>query len=249
MPQQMPFCDRETIREAIEGKFIALVGSGPGLLMNAPGFVDSHEVVIRVNNYALTGHITGKRTDIFYSFFGSSVRKKTTDLIRDGVKLCMAKCPDAQFMQSDWHEKHNKPRGVDFRYIYEQRRDWWFCPTYVPTVDEFMANFAILGDHVPTTGFAALLDVLSYNPQQVYMTGFDFFQSKIHNVHERWTAQNPDDPIGHVPDSEREWLLTNKDHYPITMDEMLRAALHNGVRPHGNPSNPRRVVYRRIRAA
>lgn len=227
----MHFCNRERVHRAINDKFVCLVGSGPGLLLNTPGFVDSHDVVIRVNNYALTGAITGKRTDIHYSFYGSSIRKKAAELQRDGVILCIAKCPDAQFMESEWHAKHGKMRGVDFRYIYEARKDFWFCDTYVPTVDEFMRSFDLLGGHVPTTGFSAVLDILSYGPANVYMTGFDFFQSRIHNLHEKWSPQNPDDPIGHVPDAEREWFAQNVSNLPVTMDEMLQAALRKGVKP------------------
>lgn len=241
------FCSRDTVSKLIKGKHVALIGSGPGLLLNAPGFIDSHELVIRVNNYAITGLVTGKRTDVLYSFFGSSIRKRVPELLRDGVKLCMCKCPDAKFMESDWHDKHGKPRGVDFRYIYEERKDYWFTDTYVPTVPEFLAHFNLLGGHVPTTGFSALLDVLSYEPAQIFLSGYDFFQSKIHNLNEAWKPQNPDDPIGHVPDAEREWFVKNMDSLPVTMDEMMKAALKNEVRPQRSAN--RRRFRPRPRAA
>lgn len=240
----MTFCDKETVRRAIEGKFVALVGSGPGLLKNLPGFIDSHECIIRVNNYVLTGPVTGKRTDVHYSFYGRSIRKKVSELQRDGVKLCICKCPDAQFMESEWHRKKGKMAGVDYHYIYEQRKDWWFCPTYVPTVDEFVAHFNLLGGHVPTTGFSALLDILSHKPANIYLTGFDFFQSRIHNLCERWNPVNPDDPIGHVPDAERAWFAANVENLPVTMDEVMMAAVKGEVRP-GTAKRP----YRRRRVA
>lgn len=235
----MVFCDRERVREMIEGKFVALIGSGPGLLLNPPGFIDSHEIVIRVNNYALTGPVTGKRCDIHYSFYGTSIRKRVDELKRDGVKLCIAKCPNAKFMESDWHARNGKTRGVDFRYIYEERKDWWFCPTYVPTVDEFLEHFRLLNNHVPTTGFSALLDVLSFKPANCFLSGYDFFQSHIHNLSERWKPANPDDPIGHVPDAERAWFAANYPNLPVTMDETMAAALSRQVRP-----QPGRKVFR-----
>lgn len=240
------FCDRETARKAIEGKFVALVGSGPGLLNNLRDFVDSHDVVVRVNNYVLTGPVTGKRTDVHYSFYGSSIRKKAVELKRDGVKLCICKCPNAQVMDSDWHRINGKMRGVDFRYIYEDRKDYWFCDTYVPTVEEFMAHFNLLGGHVPTTGFAALLDVLSYKPASIYMTGYDFFQSRIHNLHEHWSPGNPGDPIGHAPDAERAWFAANAASLPVTMDETMTAALSGGVQPRIKKSSR---AFRRRRVA
>ena len=218
------FCNKDRVREMIEDKVVAIVGSGPGSLSNRRGFVDSHEVVVRVNNYKLMGN-TGKRTDVFYSYFGTAIKKSIINLKADGVQLCMAKCPDAKFIESDWHREKGLMNGVDFRQIYERRKDWWFCDTYVPSVDEFMANFNLLDGHVPTTGFSALLDVLSYNPAHVYLTGFDFFTTKLHNVNERWTQANQEDPIGHVPMAERAWFKTNLDALPVSMDRRLEATV------------------------
>jgi hypothetical protein len=219
------FVDRSVMVDAIEGKSIALVGSGPGVLNNPQGLIDSHDVVVRVNNYRLFP-ATGYRVDIFYSYFGGAIKKTAGELQRDGVKLCIAKCPNEKFMKSLWHERHGKTNGTDFRMIYNARANWWFCQTYVPTLEEFMAHFELLGRRVPTTGFAALLDILACNPKHVYMTGFDFFTSKIHNVNERWRKMNPDDPIGHDPERERKWLAENFDRYPITMDASLLACVN-----------------------
>jgi hypothetical protein len=47
----MLFSDHAPLREFFSGKRVAIVGSGPGCLDNDPGFVDSHDVVVRVNNY------------------------------------------------------------------------------------------------------------------------------------------------------------------------------------------------------
>jgi hypothetical protein len=219
-----PICNKTYVREILEGKIVAIVGSGPCCVTNPAGFIDSHEVVVRVNNYKLIAG-TGKRTDIFYSFFGLSIKKEVKDLKKDGVKLCMAKCPNSQFMESDWHRENNMMNGVDFRPIYERRSDWWFCPTYIPTDEEFIKSFNLLGGHVPTTGFSAILDVLSYNPAHVYITGFDFFATKIHNVNERWKPANNNDPICHVPDVECQWLADNADSLPISMDRRMMNAV------------------------
>lgn len=218
------FCGREAVASVLTGKRIALVGSGPGSLDNEPGFVDGHEVVCRVNNYK-PGEAQGFRTDVHYAFYGSSIRKTAADLKADGVRLCMCKCPDAKFMESEWHRRNGKPHGVDFRYIYRTRAAFWFCDTYVPPVEDFLATFELLGGHVPTTGFSALLDVLSFAPAQVYMTGFDMFTSGIHNVNESWQQKNNDDPIGHVPERELQWLRENINRFPIKVDRRLQGML------------------------
>lgn len=204
----------------ISGKSVAIVGSAPSVLENAPGFVDAHEVVVRVNNYKLSP-AAGLRTDVFYSFFGQSIRKTADELERDGVDLCMCKCPNAKPIESEWHESNGKQLGVDFRYIYRARADFWFCDTYVPTVERFMQSFELLGKHIPSTGFAAILDVLACEPRTVYLTGFDFFSSGVHNVDEKWRPGNPADPIGHRPELEAAWVAAHADIYPLTFDATL----------------------------
>ncbi len=206
----MIICDELDLRNTFCGKRVAIVGSGPGALDNEPGFVDSHDIVVRVNNFK-TGAAAGRRTDVFYSFFGASIRKSAAELQADGVQLCLCKCPDAKFMESEWHRRMGKPHGVDFRYIYRDRADWWFCPTFVPSLAEFLEVFELLGRHIPSTGFSALYEVMRHAPASLYLTGFDFFASRVHNVDEPWRPGNPDDPIGHAPRRERDWLRDNFD--------------------------------------
>lgn len=197
---------------------MAIVGSAPSCLDNEPGFIDSHDIVIRINNFKLSPE-TGFRTDIFYSFFGSSIKKQQKDL--KNTTLCMCKCPDSKFIESKWHRDNGREVGVDFRYIYEARKDWWFCDTYIPTTERFLEHFAMLDNHIPTTGFACILDVLDCDTT-VYITGFDFFKSKIHNINEHWRPGRKDDPIGHDPRGERRLLKTLLNE-KITMDKTLRA--------------------------
>lgn len=217
----MRFVSFDQVAEIFRGKSVALVGSAPSVLDNEPGFIDSHDLVVRVNNYKLSD-AAGKRTDVHYSFYGSSIRKTAHDLSSDGVKLCMCKCPDSQPLDSDWHHRNGKMNGVDFRYIYRTRKMFWFCDTYVPGDASFLQKFNLLQRHIPTTGFAALLDLLECPLDGLYLTGFDFFTSGVHNVDERWAEKNTDDPICHRPDLEAEWLASNAHAYPIAFDEKLR---------------------------
>jgi len=216
----MRFIERCEVRRRIDGRRIALVGSGPGVLDNPPGLIDGHDLVVRVNNYKLSA-AAGFRTDVFYSYFGNAVSKSAETLKRDGVTLCLCKCPDAQPIDSDWHRRNRKTAGIDFRWIYRQRAAFWFCDTYVPAVEEFMAGFNLLGGHVPTTGFAALLLLLDCNPAALTLTGFDFFRSARHNVDQPWRRANPGDPIGHVPERELGWLAEHRHDYPLRFDPTL----------------------------
>jgi hypothetical protein len=207
------------VQNYLRGKRVAVVGSAPSVLHNKLDFIDSHDVVVRVNNFKV-GEAPGLRTDVFYSFFGSSIRKTHAELRT--VRLCMCKLPNSKPLSSAWHEQRGKYEGIDYRYIYRQRAAWWFCQTFVPDDARFLAKFELLGKHQPTTGFAAILDVLACEPAEVYLTGFDFFNSGLHNVDEKWRAKNPDDPIRHRPDLERAWLAENAHRHPLVFDKKLQ---------------------------
>lgn len=206
----MRFLDWPEVVEVFKGKHVAIVGSAPSCLEHSPGFIDSHDVVVRVNNYK-TGEKQGYRTDVHYAFYGTSVRKSAEDLKRDGVKLCMCKCPDSKPIASDWHEQHGKHFGIDFRYIYQNRKDWWFCDTFIPDDSRFIDKFNLLERHIPTTGFAAILDIVECDPASVYLTGFDFFSSGLHNVDEAWKPGDTTDPIRHMPELESAWVRNNSN--------------------------------------
>ena len=219
------FCSIETVKKAFEGKRVVVVGGAPSSLKNEIGYIDSFDVVVRVNNYKLFPE-TGKRTDVFYSYFGGAIRKTKDELKCDGVYLCICKCPNDKAIESEWHRRHGKMNGVDFRYIYRARKDFWFCDTYVPTIYEFAETFNLLDKHVPTSGFGAIYEVLKHNPKSLYITGFDFFSSGLHNVNEIWSKLNKDDPIGHRPDLELKWLKDNVKNYPIVLDGTLKAMVN-----------------------
>lgn len=216
----MRFVGLSEVVSHFSGKTVAIVGSAPSCLENNPEFIDSHDVVVRVNNYK-TGLRQGYRCDVHYAFYGTSVKKAKVDLIRDGVKLCMCKCPNSKPIDSAWHDINRKPEGVDYRYIYTGRSEFWFCDTYIPSDEEFLKKFELLGKHQPTTGFASILDVVACNPLSVYLTGFDFFMSRIHNVDEPWREGRSDDPICHRSDLELAWIKNNMTSHPIKLDTML----------------------------
>jgi len=218
------FVDFDHVADLLRGRSVAIVGSAPSCATNAPGFVDSHDVVVRVNNYR-TGAAQGYRADVHYAFYGHSIKKTREELMLDGVTLCMNKCPNDRPIESAWHVRKKKEHGIDFRWIYQHRAPWWFCDTFVPSTESFMLKFQLLDRHVPTTGFAAVLDVLACEPGIVYLTGFDFFTSKKHNVTDNWKPGDPDDPIGHRPMLEAAWLKANARNHPIMLDPHLRTLL------------------------
>jgi hypothetical protein len=222
------FVSFEQASALIRGKSVAVVGSAPSVLDNEPGVIDGHEIVVRVNNYRV-GEQAGKRCDVHYSFYGTSIRKTADELKHDGVKLCWCKLPNDKPINCDWHERNGKLHGIDFRYIYELRTNWWPCDVFIPTPHAFLEQFELLDRHIPTTGFSAILDMLACGPRSVFITGFDFFASGLHNVNEAWKPGDPADPIGHRPDLEAQWLNWNAERFPITFDAKLEELLRCAV--------------------
>lgn len=215
---------------------VVIVGSGPSALENEPGFIDSFSVVVRVNNYKIKGEKSGikydyserigNRTDVHYSFYGSSIGKTRDELTSDGVRLCMSKLPNSKPIKSEWHERKGKPEGIDYRPHYRRRESFWFCPTYVPSNEHFIELFNFLEKHQATTGFAAIYDFVKVQPKALHITGFDFFESGIHNVDETHRMKNLDDPIGHRPQLEKQKVLQfARENSWITLDPHLRKLL------------------------
>lgn len=208
------------IQNFFKGKRVAIIGSAPCVLENNGGHIDSYDEVIRVNNYKIKpfqNHV-GSRCDIHYAFYGSSIRKRMEQLKTDGVKFCMCKCPDDlcfdHHKMVDW-DQHN--RGGNYKWIYENRKDWWFTDIYVPDRKAFMDYMGLLKGHVPTTGFSCILDLLQCECKELYITGFDGFKSKVHNINESWRDKKERfDPVCHEPDKEMELIK----HYNDTMENV-----------------------------
>lgn len=222
----MKFVNLDQAKKWIAGKSVILIGSAPSVLDCEPDYIDSKNVIIRVNNFKL-GERQGYRADIHYSFYGTSIRVRRETLQNSGVMLCMCKLPNSKPLQSAWHESNGKICGIDYRYIYENRKEWWWCDTFIPDDQFFLDKFNLLNQHQPTTGFAAILDVLACEPSELELVGYDFFTSGIHNYNEKWTHRNADDPICHRPDLELKWLKENVDKYPITLDKKLKEIIFN----------------------
>lgn len=204
------------VQKFFEGKKVAIVGSAPSCRDNEPGFIDSFDIVCRINNFKLFEE-TGYRTDVYYSYFGRAIRIEKSEL--KDTRLVMCKYPMGGIKHLvEWGNYTPNSRGVDYEWVYEERKDWWFGNTYIPTMEAFVKYFNQLGHHIPTTGFSCILDV-SQCDCEIYLTGFDFFESGKHNVNETWIKGDPNDPIRHRPDLEKQWLSENKDRF--ILDERL----------------------------
>jgi len=220
------FVNKSYLLNKFRGKRVAVFGSAPSCLLNDGNHIDAFDIIVRVNNYKIKGFESnvGSRCDVYYSFFGGSIKKSKEELIEDGVKLCMCKCPnDFVVDHSEMVDFDPKNVGGDFRPIYRRRDDFWFCNTYIPTKEAFLFYFNLLNGHIPTTGFSCILDLIDCKPSELYITGFDGFNSKIHNVNEKWRDKSDRvDPICHMPNAEIHLIKAYAMLYPfIKLDRSL----------------------------
>ena len=215
----------KNLKSLFSGRRVCIVGSAPNGLDNQGSHIDGFDDIIRVNRYKFRPweDRLGSRTDYHYSFYGSSIKIPNYKLKDDGVKAHLCKCPDDKAHFTDWHVKNRKTRGCDFRWIYTMRKDYWIAPVYIPKRDHYLKCFQLLNKHVPTTGFACIWELIQCNPKELYITGFDFFESKMHNVNERWRDGDKEDPIRHMPEVEAEHVKEWASKYKfITLDKHLR---------------------------
>jgi len=217
------------------GRRVVIIGSAPsGKDYNTCDNIESYDDIVRVNNYKTKGvskrgipydysKSLGVRTDYHYSFYGGSIRKTQDDLYRDGIKAHLCKCPNDECHVTDWHIKVNQRQGGDFRPIYRRREKFWFKPVYIPEKGHYMQLFNLLKKHVPSTGFACIWEMIQCKPKELYITGFDFMKTPVHNVDEPWLKGRADDPIGHDWNAEAELFKKWAFKYDfIKMDPVLR---------------------------
>lgn len=222
------------LAQIFKDRRVAIIGSAPSARDNTAKFIDGHDEIIRINNFKtvgtdLRGHHydyrdkVGYRTDWHYSFYGGSIRTKREDLI--GIKGHLCKCPDKELVhRSQWHEERGLRKACGWAWIYRARTEYWQAPVYIPKVEHYMKCFEMLGGHVPSTGFACIWEFVNLPVKSMYVTGFDFFRSGIHNIDEQWRPGKKDDPIRHIPEKEFEIFKRWAQKMPskIQLDYYLR---------------------------
>lgn len=220
--------------EIFKNRSVAVIGSAPSVKQNEARYINGYDEIIRINNYKTKGVAlnkkpydytanVGSRTDWHYSFYGASIRKTSEELKKDGIKGHLCKCPNANAHMTEWHKMRGMQKGCDFGWIYRIRKDYWVAPVYIPEKEHYLKCFHLLGGHVPTTGFCCIWEMVNIGPKKIYITGFDFMTSGVHNVDEKWRPGIPDDPIGHVPHKEFEIVKKWIKEIPwVNPDEYLR---------------------------
>ena len=188
-------------RDFLKGKSVALIASGGSLKGKGHGsFIDSFEVVIRVNRALPLSDDdkddVGTRTDILYN---------TLDGFPDAGgpidghlwKRCGVKFICSTYPKSEYFTYPERSVGLDS--IVPTR--WVSDELYYPIKESVVGR--------PNSGTVSLVDLLSFDIEEVRLFGLDFFRT-LYDVNylkeggnvkdfERLLATNPD---RHDPDSQ-----------------------------------------------
>lgn len=200
--------DEDYLKDFFKDKSVIVLGSAPNLLNTPSTVINAHDIVVRVNNFKLYNECD--RADVFYSFFGKSIRTPLQRLKQLNCQLMMCKCPDVPIEVKNRDGSINEKLTDDYGWIYDFRTEWFEqaqIPFFIQTEDNFNENNKMVGQ-IMTTGVAAIFDIYRYNPKKMYFAGFDFGMSKMHNINKPMIIK-PDPNCHHF---EEEFNLMKKFH-------------------------------------
>lgn len=163
--------------EFVKGKCIALVGPAESILnTNKGNIIDKFDLVVRLNKSiplpSSLSHDIGTKTDIIYNSLNTSDFPGENNL---NPKLY--KKYDVKFVCSSYPFNHKIFHDDIASYVYKYKFE---LPLKVMDDLKFRNFEKILGTR-PYTGSCAIMDLLSYPIQYLYITGLDFYQTKYYN--------------------------------------------------------------------
>jgi|WetSurMetagenome_2_1015567.scaffolds.fasta_scaffold01426_28 hypothetical protein len=168
------------VRNFFRGKTVLVLGSAGCVAKLKANFMETFDVIVRSNNYKPFNPC--HRVDVYYSFLGGSVKKSMNEIVKDGAKFVFCRCPDSDFSKHVGG-KYIPGKSFDARPVYQQRKDWFKIPYFIQTKNNYQKNYELL-DRLLTTGVSSIVDVLRYEPARLFVAGFDFFTTLIHNTDE-----------------------------------------------------------------
>lgn len=158
----------------IRGKSLLLLGSAPSVVNVTPEFMQSFDLIARVNNFLPFNSCN--RADIWYTMAGGSIFRTNGELKNAGCKLCFLKNPFAKVVGP------TPLTTQDSRPLYAKwRRKWFELPWYIQKKQHWAWLNQQIGQIV-TTGLSAIVDLYRFNPARLHIAGFDFFSSMKHNI-------------------------------------------------------------------
>jgi len=205
------------LSDMLKGSSVAICGSAPSIQDNRDGYIDKHDIVVRMNNFKLL-RSCGEKKHIYYSYFGKAIRKNASEINEFEVVMC--KYPEVDFTGHTYGET-DAGYSENFIKFYENKKSFFnkiFVPVWKPRLSEWTQNFLSIG-RIPSTGLSCILDILRFKPKKIYITGFDFFSTMMHNVNEPITQK---ELSRHDFEREKEFFEKIVRYEPVELDKHLK---------------------------
>ncbi len=162
-----------------DNKRIVLVGPSPHLIRKNLGkFIDSFDVVVRVNELGVVGEMSkdyGSRTDIsFLTLTDESLpiyMKMKEEVNYDHLKAVV--CPGDEYNYNPIAQSSKTQNVKEYFNSIDLNVDFFHIKT--PTFEERCKIFECF----PTTGSVTIYELLNHNYKELYICGFSFYTTKF----------------------------------------------------------------------
>lgn len=159
-------------KDFLKGKRVALVGPGKTVCLKKQGeLIDSYDVVVRLNDMLKIPNIVkqyiGYRTDVIYSTLDGNPHAIINNLSSNSVKYASSSYP-----KEEWFFEERMQKNISF--LKSQKS---FKTIILPSSPYFDVKRKT--NSRPNTGFSAIIDLLSSELSELYITGIDFYRSVI----------------------------------------------------------------------
>ena len=157
----------EKLKNIIKNKNVVIVGPSSQIDVHGDAeFIDSHDVVVRVNNCTIDEKHRGVKTDIVY--FDGGHTRLTDHILHRGAELHIVFAyPRHLWFSNRFEQTHSALNQMGKQYSVVDEK--WY--------DEFNANMntpKLDIDVRPNTGTIAIFNVMSFDPKSLHIVGMDF---------------------------------------------------------------------------
>ena len=157
----------------LKGKRVAIVGPAKSVMFQKNGpLIDSYDVVVRICNteadFDLSHHgdYIGTKTDVMYNVMDSHISNLKKWIVDNGVKYLSTTYPSQEWF-------FGRMKGN----VKLLRREDAFKTVIIPPEPYFFVKKAT--NSRPNSGFCAIIDLLSSELKELFITGIDFYRSSV----------------------------------------------------------------------
>ena len=185
----------------LKGKRVAIVGPAKSVMFQKNGpLIDSYDVVVRICNteaeFDLSHHgdYIGTKTDVMYNVMDSHISNLKKWIVDNGVKYLSTTYPSQEWFFGRIENNVDDAVAKKFSKLDVEllRYESAFETVTIPPEPYFSVKKAT--NSRPNSGFCAIIDLLSSELKELFITGIDFYRSSVEG-----------DGSGYISDYKIQW--------------------------------------------